>query len=96
MPFPQLLKSSESPVLRRRRHLDSSKPYIAAKLASLPTTFMLGDEKRYNGFYNKPLTGSQQYLCFVLAALRSEGTDPAHYVRKTFIYFVFNICWFVS
>uniref|UniRef100_A0A4W6F1S3 Receptor-type tyrosine-protein phosphatase F n=1 Tax=Lates calcarifer TaxID=8187 RepID=A0A4W6F1S3_LATCA len=63
------------PVLRRRRHLDSSKPYIAAKLASLPTTFTLGDEKRYNGFYNKPLTSTQEYLCFVLAVLRSEGID---------------------
>ncbi|TKS79507.1 Receptor-type tyrosine-protein phosphatase F [Collichthys lucidus] len=38
----KLFKSSEGPVLRRRRHLDSSKPYIAAKLASLPTTFTLG------------------------------------------------------
>lgn len=82
--FPQLLKSSEGPVLRRRRHLDSSKPYIAAKLASLPTTFTLGDEKTYNGFYNKPLTSPQEYLCFVLAVLRNEGTDStANYVRHT-------------
>uniref|UniRef100_A0A8C3B1U1 Receptor-type tyrosine-protein phosphatase F n=1 Tax=Cyclopterus lumpus TaxID=8103 RepID=A0A8C3B1U1_CYCLU len=67
MDLDELLKSSEGPVLRRRRHLDSSKPYIAAKLASLPTTFTVGDEKRYTGFYNKPLTSSQEYLCFVLA-----------------------------
>uniref|UniRef100_A0A7N8XAZ2 Receptor-type tyrosine-protein phosphatase F n=1 Tax=Mastacembelus armatus TaxID=205130 RepID=A0A7N8XAZ2_9TELE len=72
MDLDELLKSSEGPVLRRRRHLDSSMPYIAAKLASLPPTFTLGDEKRYNGFYNKPLT-SQEYLCFVLAVLRNEG-----------------------
>uniref|UniRef100_A0A672JLR1 Receptor-type tyrosine-protein phosphatase F n=1 Tax=Salarias fasciatus TaxID=181472 RepID=A0A672JLR1_SALFA len=64
---------------RRRRHLDSSKPYIAAKLASLPTSFTLGDEKSYNGFLNKPLTSQQEYLCFVLAVLRSEGTDTSPY-----------------
>nr|XP_033506626.1 receptor-type tyrosine-protein phosphatase F isoform X11 [Epinephelus lanceolatus] len=75
MDLDELLRSSEGPVLRRRRHLDSSKPYIAAKLASLPTSFTVGDEKRYNGFYNKPLTSPQEYLCFVLAVLRYEGTD---------------------
>ncbi|XP_057713542.1 receptor-type tyrosine-protein phosphatase F-like isoform X7 [Corythoichthys intestinalis] len=75
MDLDELLKSSEGPALRRRRHLDSSKPYIAAKLASLPPAFTLGDEKRYNGFYNKPLTSGQEYVCFVLAALRYEGTD---------------------
>ncbi|XP_029308832.1 receptor-type tyrosine-protein phosphatase F isoform X8 [Cottoperca gobio] len=75
MDLDELLKSNEGPVLRRRRHLDSSKPYITAKLASLPTTFIVGDEKRYNGFYNKPLTSPQEYLCFVLAVLRYEGTD---------------------
>ncbi|XP_035861575.1 receptor-type tyrosine-protein phosphatase F isoform X25 [Sander lucioperca] len=77
MDLDELLKSSEGPSLRRRRHLDSSKPHIAAKLASLPTTFTVGDEKRYNGFYNKPLTSPQEYLCFVLAVLRYEGTDSA-------------------
>ncbi|XP_006792316.1 receptor-type tyrosine-protein phosphatase F isoform X16 [Neolamprologus brichardi] len=77
MDMDELLKSSRSSVVRHRRHLDSTKPYIAAKLASLPTTFMLGDEKRYDEFFNKPLTSSQQYLCFVLAELQSEGTDSA-------------------
>uniref|UniRef100_A0A673BAL2 Receptor-type tyrosine-protein phosphatase F n=1 Tax=Sphaeramia orbicularis TaxID=375764 RepID=A0A673BAL2_9TELE len=75
MDLDELLKSNDGPVLRRRRHLDSSKPYIAAKLASLPTSFTLGDEKTYNGFYNKPLTSQQDYLCFVLAALRDEQQD---------------------
>ncbi|XP_047445256.1 receptor-type tyrosine-protein phosphatase F isoform X11 [Mugil cephalus] len=75
MDLDELLKSIEGPVLRRRRHLDSSKPYVAAKLASLPDTFTLGDEKRYNGFYNKPLSSPQEYLCFVLAVLRNEETD---------------------
>lgn len=77
LPFPQLLRSSDGPVLRRRRHLDSSKVYIAAKLDSLPATFTLGDEKNYNGFYNKPLTNQQEYLCFVLAVLQYEETDSA-------------------
>lgn len=82
--FSQLLKSSEGPVLRRKRHLDPSKPYIAARLASLPRSFTLGDEKKYNGFYNKPLISQQEYLCFVLAVLRNEGTDStANYVRHT-------------
>ncbi|CAB1324047.1 unnamed protein product, partial [Coregonus sp. 'balchen'] len=40
------------------------RPYIAAKMTALPDTFTLGDEKKYNGFYNKPLPGQQQYLCF--------------------------------
>nr|XP_020446894.1 receptor-type tyrosine-protein phosphatase F isoform X5 [Monopterus albus] len=74
MDLDELLKSSENPVLRRRRHLDSSKPYIAAKLDTLPATFVLGDEKMYHGFYNKPLT-IQEYLCFVLAVIRYEGSD---------------------
>ncbi|RVE62112.1 hypothetical protein OJAV_G00177380 [Oryzias javanicus] len=75
MDLEELLRSSEGPVLRRRRHLDPSKPYIAAKLASLPTTFTLGDEKMYHGFYNKPLSSQQEYLCFVLAVLRYEETN---------------------
>lgn len=80
---PQLLRSSEGPVLRRRRHLDPAKPYIAAKLTSLPATFTLGDEKMYNGFYNKPLSSQQEYLCFVLAVLRYEETNnTANYVRR--------------
>lgn len=79
---PQLLRSSEGPVLRRRRHLDPAKPYITAKLPSLPTTFTLGDEKMYNGFYNKPLSSQQEYLCFVLAVLQHEETNTtANYVR---------------
>ncbi|XP_053738727.1 receptor-type tyrosine-protein phosphatase F isoform X7 [Synchiropus splendidus] len=76
MDLDELLKSSEGPALRRRRrHLDSSKPFIAAKLTSLPTNFTLGDEKMYNGFFNKPLTSQQMYLCFVLAVLRNKGAD---------------------
>lgn len=83
--FSQLLKSSEGPLLRRRRHLDSSKPYITAKLLSLPTTFTLGDKKNYNGFYNKPLNTDQEYLSFVMAVLQNNETDStANYVRSTY------------
>ncbi|CAL8279308.1 unnamed protein product [Lota lota] len=81
MDLDELLESSDGPVLRRRRQLDAAKPYIAAKLASLPTTFTLGDEKRYNGFLNKPLTGHQQFLCFVLAALREQESDVSDKYR---------------
>uniref|UniRef100_A0A3B4AJS0 Receptor-type tyrosine-protein phosphatase F n=1 Tax=Periophthalmus magnuspinnatus TaxID=409849 RepID=A0A3B4AJS0_9GOBI len=84
MDLDELVRSSETPVLRRRRHLDTSKPYIAAKLASLPPVFTLGDEQKYNGFYNRPLTNQQDYLCFVLAALRDDHQDQADkYVRHT-------------
>uniref|UniRef100_A0A3B3DH60 Receptor-type tyrosine-protein phosphatase F n=1 Tax=Oryzias melastigma TaxID=30732 RepID=A0A3B3DH60_ORYME len=78
MDLEELLRSSEGPVLRRRRHLDPAKPYITAKLPSLPTTFTLGDEKMYNGFYNKPLSSQQEYLCFVLAMTFSASpySDP--------------------
>lgn len=80
----QLLKSSEGPLLRRRRHLESPKSYIAAKLLSLPTTFTLGDKKNYNGFYNKPLNSEQEYLSFVMAVLQNNETDSsANYVRLT-------------
>lgn len=80
--FLQFLNSSEGPLLRRRRHLDSSRPYIAAKLLSLPTTFTLGDKKNYSGFYNKPLNIDQEYLSFVMAVLQNNVTDStANYVR---------------
>lgn len=83
--FSQLLKSNEGPLLRRRRNLDSSKPYITAKLLSLPTTFTLGDKKNYNGFYNKPLNTDQEYLSFVMAVLQNNDTDStANYVRLTY------------
>ncbi|CAG07162.1 unnamed protein product [Tetraodon nigroviridis] len=77
----ELLKSSEGLLLRRRRHLDASKPYITAKLLSLPTTFTLGDKKNYNGFYNKPLNTDQEYLSFVMAVLQNNETDnTANYI----------------
>ncbi|KAM6948915.1 receptor-type tyrosine-protein phosphatase F [Aplochiton taeniatus] len=76
MDLDELIESSEGLVLRRRRRTaDSQRPYIAAKLDSLPSTFTLGDEKPYNGFYNKPLPDHQQYLCFVLAALKEQEQE---------------------
>uniref|UniRef100_A0A8C9U271 Receptor-type tyrosine-protein phosphatase F n=1 Tax=Scleropages formosus TaxID=113540 RepID=A0A8C9U271_SCLFO len=76
---PDDLDESSALRRRRRRQANSVKPYIAAKLATLPDTFTLGDEKNYNGFYNKPLPSQQQYLCFVLAALKDQDS-----VSKTF------------
>ncbi|XP_066547933.1 protein tyrosine phosphatase receptor type Fa isoform X2 [Amia ocellicauda] len=84
MDLDDLLESSENPSLkRRRRQTDNLKPYIAAKLTSLPETFTLGDEKMYHGFYNKPLPGLQKYLCFVLAALEDRDMSAGEN-QKTF------------
>ncbi|XP_076579067.1 protein tyrosine phosphatase receptor type Fa isoform X2 [Chaetodon auriga] len=54
---------------KRRQSQDFLNPYIAAKLETLPEIFTLGDENKYNDYYNKPLPGQQQYRCFVLADL---------------------------
>ncbi|XP_070817129.1 protein tyrosine phosphatase receptor type Fa isoform X2 [Chaetodon trifascialis] len=54
---------------KRRQSQDFLHPYIAAKLETLPEIFTLGDENKYNDYYNKPLPGQQQYRCFVLADL---------------------------
>ena len=59
---------------RKRQSPDFLRPYIAAKLKTLPETFILGDEKTYNGFYNKALPGQQQYCFFVLAALQDHDS----------------------
>uniref|UniRef100_A0A673JW47 Receptor-type tyrosine-protein phosphatase F n=1 Tax=Sinocyclocheilus rhinocerous TaxID=307959 RepID=A0A673JW47_9TELE len=72
MELDELLESSEGALLRRRRHTDTVRPYIAAKLTSLPDTFTLGDEKTYNGFYNRPLPNNQHYQCFVMAELKDQ------------------------
>uniref|UniRef100_A0A671L592 Receptor-type tyrosine-protein phosphatase F n=1 Tax=Sinocyclocheilus anshuiensis TaxID=1608454 RepID=A0A671L592_9TELE len=65
MELDELLESSEGALLRRRRHTDTVRPYIAAKLPSLPDTFTLGDKKTYNGFYNRPLPNNQHYQYFL-------------------------------
>uniref|UniRef100_A0A673K089 Receptor-type tyrosine-protein phosphatase F n=1 Tax=Sinocyclocheilus rhinocerous TaxID=307959 RepID=A0A673K089_9TELE len=77
MELDELLESSEGALLRRRRHTDTVRPYIAAKLTSLPDTFTLGDEKTYNGFYNRPLPNNQHYQCFVMRTFSaSPYSDP--------------------
>ncbi|XP_051996644.1 receptor-type tyrosine-protein phosphatase F-like isoform X2 [Xyrauchen texanus] len=76
MDLDELLEGfGDSDVRRRKRQAqDVLRPYIAAKLEDLPETFVLGDEKTYNGFYNKPLPGQQQYRTFVLAALKDRDS----------------------
>ncbi|XP_060934460.1 protein tyrosine phosphatase receptor type Fa isoform X5 [Limanda limanda] len=72
MDIHELLESSMQKRLtlrKRRQSQDFLQPYITAKLDVLPEIFTLGDEKKYNGYYNKPLPGQQQYRCFVLADL---------------------------
>ncbi|XP_034738139.1 protein tyrosine phosphatase receptor type Fa isoform X21 [Etheostoma cragini] len=54
---------------------DVLQPYIAAKMDALPEIFTLGDEKKYNGYYNKPLPGQKQYRCFVLADLMNHESQ---------------------
>eukprot|EP00064_Thunnus_orientalis_P004843 superscaffoldBa00000457_g4856 len=71
MDIHELLEAGADRSLQRkkRQSQDFLQPYIAAKLDALPDVFTLGDEKKYNGYYNKPLPGQQQYRCFVLADL---------------------------
>ncbi|XP_028832631.1 receptor-type tyrosine-protein phosphatase F-like isoform X4 [Denticeps clupeoides] len=78
------LLASEGPVLRKRRQVGSSRPYIAAKMDSLPEMFTLGDEKRYEGFYNQPLSKDLQHLCFVLAELKDPQAGVASGKQRTF------------
>ncbi|XP_067324029.1 receptor-type tyrosine-protein phosphatase F isoform X10 [Anolis sagrei] len=59
---------------RQRRQAEHLKPYIAAQMEDLPDTFVLGDEKMYNGFHNKPLQEDLTYRCFVLASLEDGDT----------------------
>uniref|UniRef100_A0A673JVS0 Receptor-type tyrosine-protein phosphatase F n=1 Tax=Sinocyclocheilus rhinocerous TaxID=307959 RepID=A0A673JVS0_9TELE len=84
MELDELLESSEGALLRRRRHTDTVRPYIAAKLTSLPDTFTLGDEKTYNGFYNRPLPNNQHYQCFVMAELKDQYPVTANEKQRTF------------
>ncbi|XP_077778134.1 receptor-type tyrosine-protein phosphatase S isoform X2 [Podarcis muralis] len=62
--------------LRHSRQLDLHKPYIAARFNTLPSYFILGDLKRYEGFENKALEPGQKYVIFVLAVLRAS--DPLY------------------
>ncbi|KAH0625838.1 hypothetical protein JD844_034149 [Phrynosoma platyrhinos] len=64
--------------LRHSRQLDLHKPYIAARFHSLPSAFVLGDMKRYDGFENKALEAGQKYVVFVLAVLRANEAVSLH------------------
>ncbi|XP_041059665.1 receptor-type tyrosine-protein phosphatase delta-like isoform X1 [Carcharodon carcharias] len=55
--------------LRPRRQLGHSKPYIAARFDVLPREFILGDQRFYGGFENKPLEQGNKYVFFVLGVL---------------------------
>lgn len=83
MELDELLESTEGALLRRRRHTESVRPYIAAKLSSLPDTFTLGDEETYNGFYNRPLPNNH-YQCFVMAELKDQYPVIANEKQRTF------------
>ncbi|XP_056599184.1 receptor-type tyrosine-protein phosphatase F isoform X2 [Triplophysa dalaica] len=84
MELDELLESSEGALLRRRRHTDNVRPYITAKLDYLPDTFTLGDEKTYNGFFNRPVPNNQHYLCFVMAELKDQYPVIANEKQRIF------------
>uniref|UniRef100_UPI0037E7E318 protein tyrosine phosphatase receptor type Fa isoform X2 n=1 Tax=Semicossyphus pulcher TaxID=241346 RepID=UPI0037E7E318 len=77
MDIHELLEAGANSNLQRKRRQsqDILQPYITAKLDDLPEIFTLGDEKKYNGYYNKPLHGQQQYCCFVLADLTEHESQ---------------------
>ncbi|XP_038632620.1 receptor-type tyrosine-protein phosphatase S-like isoform X19 [Scyliorhinus canicula] len=55
--------------LRPRRQLGHSKPYIAARFDVLPRDFILGDQRFYGGFENRPLEQGNKYVFFILGLL---------------------------
>ncbi|XP_063747152.1 protein tyrosine phosphatase receptor type Fa isoform X3 [Eleginops maclovinus] len=90
MDIQELLEPGADSSLQRKKRQSQHlfQPYIAAKLDTLPEFFTLGDEKKYNGYYNKPLPGQQQYRCFVLADLtdnESQRTFAASPFSEPFI-----------
>uniref|UniRef100_A0A3Q2FG41 Receptor-type tyrosine-protein phosphatase F n=1 Tax=Cyprinodon variegatus TaxID=28743 RepID=A0A3Q2FG41_CYPVA len=63
-------------------------PFVAAKMDVLPDIFILGDDKKYNGYQNRPLPVQQQLRCFVLADLTdhdSQRTFAASPFSDTFM-----------
>uniref|UniRef100_A0A8C5RLI0 Receptor-type tyrosine-protein phosphatase F n=1 Tax=Laticauda laticaudata TaxID=8630 RepID=A0A8C5RLI0_LATLA len=76
MELDQLLEAINQGAIerRQRRQAERLKPYIAAQVEELPETFVLGDEKNYKGFFNKPLSEDLSYRCFVLASLEDGDT----------------------
>ncbi|XP_041417369.1 receptor-type tyrosine-protein phosphatase F isoform X16 [Xenopus laevis] len=74
MELEQILEAINQGTRRHRRQASKNKPYIAARVNTLPESFTLGDNKDYNGFINKPLNPDLSYACFVLAALEDGDT----------------------
>ncbi|KAE8609860.1 hypothetical protein XENTR_v10011931 [Xenopus tropicalis] len=74
MELEQILEAINQGSRRHRRQASKNKPYIAARVNTLPESFILGDNKEYNGFINKPLNQNLRYTCFVLAALEDGDT----------------------
>ncbi|MEQ2269174.1 hypothetical protein XENORESO_000756 [Xenotaenia resolanae] len=58
--------------------------FIAAKIDVLPKLFILGDNKKYNGYYNRPLPILQQLRCFVLADLKDQESLGLACSRRPF------------
>ncbi|XP_073400593.1 receptor-type tyrosine-protein phosphatase F isoform X12 [Dendrobates tinctorius] len=74
MELEQILEAINQGSRRQKRQASRNKPYIAARVNTLPESFTLGDNKEYNGFVNKPLDPHLSYTCFVLAALEDGDT----------------------
>ncbi|XP_061680652.1 protein tyrosine phosphatase receptor type Fa isoform X8 [Syngnathoides biaculeatus] len=74
----QELLDGEGDARRKRRQTEGGflRPYVAAKLDSLPDIFTLGDGHAYHGFRNKALPGQRHYRCFVLVELTNGESDP--------------------
>lgn len=75
----QLLEAEaeRGPHTHGRPSPDLPRPYIAARLDSLPAVFTLGDERTYGSYQNPALQGQQRYACFVLAELAlHESVSP--------------------
>ncbi|XP_076847753.1 LOW QUALITY PROTEIN: receptor-type tyrosine-protein phosphatase S [Brachyhypopomus gauderio] len=60
---------------RQLQQVDVRKPYITASFrpATMPPTFMLGNQMVYNGYENRALEPGQDYAVFILAELNSTG-----------------------
>ncbi|XP_060723158.1 receptor-type tyrosine-protein phosphatase F isoform X2 [Tachysurus vachellii] len=80
----ELLEVSKVSPSRRRRHYETPRPYIAAKLEYLPETFTLGDELNYNGFYNRPVPSNQPYQCSVMAEMKEQHLLNANEKQRVF------------
>ncbi|XP_039538123.1 receptor-type tyrosine-protein phosphatase S isoform X19 [Pimephales promelas] len=60
---------------RQLKQVDGKRPYIAAsfKPSSMPSSFILGDQRVYSAFENRALDPGQEYVLFILAELNTTG-----------------------